>query len=97
MAAGPCQRPTARQVWCLAPAHERTQMFSRAGGGTTDQPNNTINNLSMQELASAGPAAIESFGPEPGGEVVHVEISCHDRKRDTFRLRCGLVSAGGAS
>lgn len=72
-------------------------MFSRAGGGTADQNKITTNNLNAQELVSAGPSAIESFGPEPGGPVVHVEISCLNGKRDTFKLRCGLVAAGGTS
>jgi len=72
-------------------------MSSRAGGGTTNQVNATTNNSILQELASAGPSAVESLGPEPGGEVVHVEISSFGRERQTFMLRCGLGPAGGGS
>jgi hypothetical protein len=49
----------------------------------------------MQELASAGPSAIESFGPEPRGLPVRVEMSGPDGKPFTFMLRCGLFAAGG--
>jgi hypothetical protein len=48
----------------------------------------------MQELAASGPSAIESFGPEPGGPLVRVEMSGPDRKPFTFSLRCGLFAAG---
>ncbi len=57
-------------------------MVSRAGGGTTTDTNNK------------SPSAIESFGPEPDGEVVYAEISVHPDKPLIFRLRCGLASAG---
>ncbi len=70
-------------------------MVSRAGGGTTTDTNNKSTlSVTMQELASAGPSAIESFGPEPDGEVVYAEISVHPDKPLIFRLRCGLASAG---
>jgi len=48
----------------------------------------------MQELASAGPSAIESFGPEPSGEVVYVDISVCPAQPQTFKLRCGLAFDG---
>jgi hypothetical protein len=70
----------------------------RSGGeAATDQGHDTANNISMQELASAGPSAIESFGPEPGGSIVRVDISSYAAQSCTFRLRCGLVVAGGES
>jgi hypothetical protein len=72
-------------------------MFSRAGGDAADQKNPATNNISMQELASAGPSAIESFGPEPGGSVVRVDFEHHGEKTLTVKLRCGLVTAGGES
>ena len=49
----------------------------------------------MQELASAGSSAIESFGPEPGGPPMRVEMSGPDGKPFTFMLRCGVFAAGG--
>jgi len=72
-------------------------MTSRTGGDTADRPNNNTNNLSTQELAAAGPSAIESFGPEPNGSLVTVEIDRHGFPPLTFKLRCGLVAAGGES
>lgn len=72
-------------------------MFSRAGGDTADHCNNTTNNLTLQELASAGPSAIESFGPEAGGQLVRVDILRHGSPTLTFKLRCGLAVAGGES
>ena len=72
-------------------------MSSRAGGDTTNRKNNTTNNLTLQELASAGPSAIESFGPEPGGPVVLVDVEHHGEKTVTLKLQCGVVAAGGES
>jgi len=72
-------------------------MCSRRGGDIADQDDNNTNNLTTQELVSAGPSAIESFGPEPGGEMVYVEISSFGHERQTFKLRCGLGPAGGES
>jgi hypothetical protein len=72
-------------------------MCSRKGGDAANQGNSTTNNLTMQELASAGPSAIESFGPEPGGPVVRVDFERHGEKPLTVTLRCGLVAAGGES
>lgn len=69
----------------------------RTGGDIADRKNHTINNLTTQELASAGPSAIESFGPEPGGPIVRVDIDRHGAKTVTFKLRCGFVAAGGGS
>ena len=51
----------------------------------------------IQELASAGPSGIESFGPEPSGQLVRVDILRHDSRTLTFKLRCGLAIAGGES
>ncbi len=84
MAAGPCHRPTARQVWYLAPAHEGKTMFSRAGGDTTDRENHTTNNLITQELALAGPSPIETPGREPGGPA-QVEFSVHEGRPPAVR------------
>jgi hypothetical protein len=70
-------------------------MSFRSGGDTADPKKHTTNNLTTQELAAAGPSAIESFGPEPGGPIVRVDISGYAAKSCTFRLRCGLVVAGG--
>jgi hypothetical protein len=72
-------------------------MFSRAGGDTADHRNDTTNNLTLQELATAGASAVESFGPEPGGPLVRVDIARHGSPTLTFTLRCGLVVRGGAS
>ena len=66
----------------------------RTGGGIADRQKHTTNNLTKQELAAAGPSAIESFGPEPGGPIVRVDISAYAAKGCTFRLRCGLVAGG---
>ncbi|HXA18961.1 MAG TPA: hypothetical protein VN380_18345 [Thermoanaerobaculia bacterium] len=68
----------------------------RSGGNAADRENNNTNNLSPQELASAGPSAIESFGPEPSGEVVYVDISVYPDKPQTIKLRCGLAFEGSA-
>lgn len=70
-------------------------MFSRSDGDAADLPNHAIFTSTMQELASAGPSAIESFGPEPGGPTVRVEMSRPDGQPFTFMLRCGLFAAGG--
>jgi hypothetical protein len=71
-------------------------MSSRAGGDTPTYRENYATTPSlMQQLASAGPSAIESFGPEPGGPTVRVEMSGPDGKPFTFTLRCGLFAAGG--
>jgi len=70
-------------------------MNSRTGGETADHPKCTTNNVTTQELAAAGPSAIESFAREPGGPTVWVEISAHAVERFTFALRCGLFAAGG--
>lgn len=53
--------------------------------------------VSLRELEAAGPSAIESFGPEPGGPIVRVDISSYAAESCTFRVRCGLVVAGGES
>lgn len=71
-------------------------MSSRAGRDTTTYPNNIATpTVTMQELASAGPSAIESIGPEPFGPVVTVEVVGPDGERLTFNIRCGLFAAGG--
>lgn len=67
---------------------------SRTDGEAVGQKYTTPNNLLMQELALAGPSAIESFGPEPNGPVVRVEFVRYDRRPQTFRLRCGLAVSG---
>lgn len=72
-------------------------MSSPSDGDTADRNNNNTNNLTTQELAAAGPSAIESFGPEPGGPIVRVDIDRYGAKLISFRLRCGLVAAGGGS
>jgi hypothetical protein len=72
-------------------------MSSRKGGDAADQENNTTNNLAAQELASAGPSAIESFGREPGGPVVRVDFERHGETTLTVTLRCGLLAVGGES
>lgn len=72
-------------------------MNFRSGGDAVDHQNYTTNNLTMQELASAGPSGIESFGPEPGGQLVRVDILRHGSPTLTFKLRCGLAVAGGES
>jgi hypothetical protein len=72
-------------------------MNFRSGGDAVDHQNHTTNNLTMQELASAGPSAVESFGPEPGGPVVLVNIERHGEKTLTLKLRCGLAADGGES
>jgi hypothetical protein len=69
----------------------------RTGGDIADRQNHTTNNLTLQELASAGPSGIESFGPEPGGQLVRVNIVCHGSPTLTFKLRCGLAVSGGES
>ena len=66
----------------------------RPGGETADSLQKSTVSPTTQELASAGPSAIESFGPEPNGPVVRVEFVRYDRRPQTFRLRCGLVGAG---
>lgn len=70
-------------------------MHSPSDGETADRSDNTTNNLTTQELASAGPAAIESFGPEPNGQVVLVDIARPGLPTLTFNLRCGVYAAGG--
>lgn len=72
-------------------------MTFRSGGDIADRQKNTTNNVGMQELASAGPSAVESFGPEPGGPVVLVHIERHGEKTLTLKLRCGLAADGGES
>ena len=69
----------------------------RTGGDIADRRNHTTNNITMQGLTSAGPSAIESFGPEPGGQLVRVDILRHGFPTLTFKLRCGLAIAGGES
>ncbi|HEV7766376.1 MAG TPA: hypothetical protein VGQ76_15335 [Thermoanaerobaculia bacterium] len=69
---------------------------SRTDGEAVDRKKPNTNNISMQELASAGLSAIDSFGTEPGGEVVYVDISIYPDKPQTFKLRCGLASDGSA-
>jgi hypothetical protein len=65
----------------------------RSGGdAAADQPYDNQNNCSLQELASAGPSALESFGPEPGGPIVRADIERHGFPTRTFKLRCGLVA-----
>jgi hypothetical protein len=71
-------------------------MVSRAGGDAPAYRGHSATLPSKkQELASAGPSAIESFGPEPGGPMVRVEMSGPDGQPFTFMLRCGLFAAGG--
>jgi len=72
-------------------------MSSRAGGDASSRKDDTTNNLTLQELAIAGASAVESFGPEPGGPLVRVDIARHGSPTLTFTLRCGLVVRGGAS
>lgn len=72
-------------------------MSSPSDGDTADRPDHNTNNPTAQELAAAGPSAIESFGPEPNGSLVRVEIDRHGFPPLTFKLRCGLVAAGGES
>lgn len=76
----------------------RQTMSFRSGGETVDLLKTTTNNISLQELASGGPSAIESFGPEPNGPTVRVEVRGPDGRRFTFFLRCGLFAPakGGA-
>ena len=73
------------------------ELVLRPGGDTADLNKKSTLPLLLQELASAGPSAIESFGPEPEGEIVHVEISSFGHERQTFKLRCGLGAAGGGA
>lgn len=70
-------------------------MSFRSGGETADHQECTPNNLTIQELAAAGPSAIESFAPEPSGPTVWVTISSHTVEPLKFALRCGLFAAGG--
>jgi hypothetical protein len=70
-------------------------MSFRSGGETADHQECTPNNLTIQELAVAGPSAIESLGPEPGGPKVWVEIAAHAAQPFRFALRCGVFAAGG--
>jgi hypothetical protein len=77
------------------PCTKGTTMCSRTGGDAADLNNNATCMAKMQELVSAGPSAIESFGPELGGPPVRVEMSGPDGKPFTFMLRCGLFAAGG--
>lgn len=65
------------------------------GGDIADHYTNTTNNLSIQELASADPSAIESSGPERSGAVVNVDIERAGLATLTFKLRFGLHAAGG--
>jgi hypothetical protein len=69
---------------------------SRSGGDTANPRNTTANNTLVQELVLAGPLAIESLAPEPGGPVVRVEIYLYNEKLRTIRFRCGLVAEGCA-
>lgn len=69
----------------------------RTGGDTADQPETTTNNITTQELASVGPTAVESFGREPGGPLVRVEVVRYGEPTLTFLLRCGLAATGGES
>jgi hypothetical protein len=81
-----------------APKHKDNPMKDlRSGSDAATNHNNTTNNLTLQELASAGPSGIESFGPEPGGQLVRVDILRHASSTLTFKLRCGLAIAGGES
>jgi hypothetical protein len=70
-------------------------MSFRSGGDPADHQKGTPDNVTMQELAAAGPSAIESYGPEPNGPVVRVEFVRYDGQPQTFKLRCGLYAAGG--
>jgi hypothetical protein len=70
-------------------------MRSRSGDDTADPHKENTLPITIQELASAGPSAIESLGPEPGGPTVWVEISGQAVEPFTFALRCGLFAAGG--
>jgi len=64
---------------------------SRTDGDTADQDKLSTNNITTQEL---GPSAVKSFGPQPGGEVVFVDISVYPAQPQTFKLRCGLAFDG---
>jgi hypothetical protein len=66
----------------------------RPGGDTADPHKKSTLPVSTQELASAGPSAIDSFDPEPGGETVSVDIGVYPDKPQTFKLRFGLVCEG---
>ena len=71
-------------------------MSSRAGGDTPAYRDNCpILTTTMQELASSGPSAIESFGPEPGGPIAWAEVTGPSGEVFTFTLRCGVFAAGG--
>ena len=70
-------------------------MCSRPGDDTVDPYKETILPITIQELASAGPSAVESLGPERGGPAVWVQISGHTFEPFTFALRCGVFAAGG--
>ena len=72
-------------------------MTSPSDGGIADQVNPATDTVTIQELASAGPSAIDSFGPERGCPLVRVEIAHHSSPTLSFLLRCGLVAAGGES
>ena len=70
-------------------------MCSRSGDDIADPHKENTLPITIQELVSAGPSAIESLGPEPGGPTVWVEISGRTFEPFTFALRCGLFAAGG--
>jgi hypothetical protein len=92
------EQPNPPPERCRAPVHRGIMKKSRrTGGDIADRQNHTTNNLTVQELASAGSSAIESFGSELIGPVVRVDIDRHGAKTVTFKLRCGLVAAGGGS
>ena len=70
-------------------------MCSRTGGDNADQRKHTTNNNLMQELAAAGPSAIQACGPEPG-EAIRVEFSGPGKnERVTFLMACGGLFAPG--
>jgi hypothetical protein len=70
-------------------------MCSRTGGDAADQEKCTQNNPKLQELASARPSPLESFGSEPSDPMVRVEIVGPEGKTFSFGLRCGVFAAGG--
>jgi hypothetical protein len=65
------------------------------GSSNPVDPVDELQAADLSNMAAAGSSAIESFGPEPGGPPVRVEMSGPDRKPFTFLLRCGLFAAGG--
>ena len=72
-------------------------MSSCAGGGTpADREQHAILPPIMQELASAGPSSIHSWGPEPGDRIRVEFAGPEEGQIVSFLIQCGgLVAAGG--